>query len=261
MCGGPLCLEALILGSNSDSSVSEVHPPPRPHPHVLSDILVSRCPHLPWLITKSFFLEPALEAPSYIAADIQPDKLASLALPSSGLLSTGWHVWALPSPLQAHFRLLSSDRTAHMPLPGPCPPVLSRNLQPSPPSHAPELLRSSPPPSPTPAWTCPLLPGSGHTAVLGGSVVMHHSLSSKLSLPHSTDRAFSSFYLQLLFYVGSCCPPPTKSITFSQMLVERKGAFNQDAGHLGRGRAEHMLETPLRSCLAMNVLKGRRGVI
>ena len=118
MCSGPLCLGALILGSNSDSSGSEVPPP---HPQVLSDVLVSRCPHLPWLITKSFFLEPALEAPSYIAADSQPDNLASLAFPSSGLLSMGRHVWALPSSLQAHFRLLPSDRTAHMPLPGPRP--------------------------------------------------------------------------------------------------------------------------------------------
>lgn len=154
--------------------------------------------------------------------------------------------------------LIRQDRTHASPwgrVPLYCPGISG------PPSHAPELLRSSPPPSPTPAWTCPFLPGSCHTAVLGGSVVMHRSLSSKLPLPHSRDRAFSSFYLQLLFYVGSCCPPLTKSVTFSQMLVERKGAFNQDAGHLGRGRAEHLLETPLRSCLAMNVLKGRRGVI
>lgn len=114
----------------------------------------------------------------------------SLALPS-GLLSSDQHVWALPSPLQTvPLTCLSL---------GLCPPVLSRNLGPSIPCPqsfcAAARLRHACPSSPTPVWTCPFLPGSCRTAVLGGSVVMYWSLSPKLSLPHSRDRAFSSFYL------------------------------------------------------------------
>lgn len=171
--------------------------PPRPHPHVLSDVLFSKCPHLPWMVTK-FFLEPDLEAPSYTAADIQADNLTltrssfwaavlgpacvGFALTSSGALPTTL-IQQSPSCLSL----------------GLCPPVLSRNLGPSIPCPqsfcAAARLRHACPSSPTPVWTCPFLPGSCRTAVLGGSVVMYWSLSPKLSLPHSRDRAFSSFYL------------------------------------------------------------------
>lgn len=155
MCGGPLCLGALILGSNSDSSGSEVHPP-GPHPHVLSDVLVSKCPHLPWLITKSFFLEPALEAPSYIAADIQPDKLTSLALPSSGLLSTGQHMWAFPHRFR-RTSCCSHPTGPHTRLSlGPRPPVLSRNLGPSVP--CPRASAQQPASLPHPCLDLPLSP-------------------------------------------------------------------------------------------------------
>lgn len=97
---------------------------------------------------------------------------------------------------------------------------------------------------PPPLFDCPFLPGSCRTAVLAGPVVMYWSLS-QIVAPHSRDRAFPLFYLQLLFYVVSCYSQLTKiNYILSQMSVESKGAFNQDASHLGRGWAEVQAETP-----------------
>ena len=94
-----------------------------PAPILMSSVTsCSRSVHifLGWSQSSSWNL--TLRLPPILQLTFRLITSPSLALPS-GLLSSDQHVWALPSPLQVCFLLLSSDSPPHTPLPravSPC---------------------------------------------------------------------------------------------------------------------------------------------